>query len=128
MLKINEIKNHKGIQESPFNKGAGTRRVTGGFLKAQRGITLIALIITIIVMLILVAVTITIAVNGGLFEYAGRTGRETNEAIESEQELASLQDGLSSDDLIAKYTGGWYEKADGTFTNGKYTVELGDYM
>ncbi|MGN1310187.1 MAG: hypothetical protein ACI4VP_00485 [Clostridia bacterium] len=49
MLKINEIKNHKGIQESPFNKGAGTRRVTGGFLKAQRGITLIALIITVIV-------------------------------------------------------------------------------
>jgi len=33
----------------------------------QRGITLIALIITIIVMLILVGVTITVALNGGLF-------------------------------------------------------------
>ena len=51
-------------------------------LKENNGITLIALIITIIVMLILVAVTITVAVNGGLFEYAGRAGRETQNAIE----------------------------------------------
>ena len=55
----------------------------------EKGITLIALVITIIVMLILVAVTITIAVNGGLFEYAGRAARETNEALLEEQELGS---------------------------------------
>ena len=36
----------------------------------QKGITLIALIITIIVMLILVAVTINVALNGGLFKRA----------------------------------------------------------
>ena len=36
----------------------------------QKGITLVALIITIIVMLILVAVTISIAVSGGLFDTA----------------------------------------------------------
>ena len=40
--------------------------------KKHSGITLIALIITIIVMLILVAVTITTAINGGLFEKAGK--------------------------------------------------------
>jgi len=40
----------------------------------NKGITLIALIITIIIMLILVAVTLTIALQGGLFEQAGRAG------------------------------------------------------
>ncbi len=36
-------------------------------MKDTKGITLIALIITIIVMLILVGVTVTTAINGGLF-------------------------------------------------------------
>lgn len=40
-------------------------------------------------MLILVAVTITMAVNGGLFNYAARAGQETNDAVRKEQELAS---------------------------------------
>ena len=54
----------------------------------NHGITLIALIITIIVMLILVAVTVTMAVNGGLFEKAANAGRQTNEARDKELELA----------------------------------------
>ena len=58
-------------------------------MKENKGITLIALVITIVVMLILVAVTITMAVNGGLFEYAGRAATKTNEAIKKEQQLAS---------------------------------------
>jgi len=57
--------------------------------KKKNGITLIALIITIIVMLILVAVTITIAVNGGLFNYARNASVKTNEAMENEQLWAS---------------------------------------
>ena len=44
-------------------------------MKDQKGITLVALIITIIVMLILVAVTISVAMNGGLFSNA-RAARE----------------------------------------------------
>ena len=40
-------------------------------MKNQKGITLIALIITIIVMLILVAVAVTTAVQSGLFGHAG---------------------------------------------------------
>jgi len=55
----------------------------------NHGITLIALIITIIVMLILVAVTITMAVNGGLFAKAAHAGTKTNEAVALEQELGS---------------------------------------
>ena len=52
--------------------------------KGNEGITLIALIITIIVMLILVAVTINLAVNGGLFGYAGNAARDTEIAKEKE--------------------------------------------
>ena len=39
-------------------------------MKEQKGITLVALVITIIVMLILVGVSITVALNGGLFTNA----------------------------------------------------------
>ena len=71
----------------------------------HRGITLIALVITIIVMLILVAVTINMAVNGGLFGYASNAARQTNEAIEQEKKLGDVKPGLTTDQLIAKYTG-----------------------
>lgn len=71
---------------------------------SQRGITLIALVITIIVMLILVAVTISMAVNGGLFEYAGKAVNETKGAITNEQQLADLQEGMTVDELINKVT------------------------
>lgn len=54
----------------------------------NNGITLIALVITIIVMLILVAVTISMAVNGGLFDYAGKAVGETQNTINEEQQIA----------------------------------------
>ena len=55
-------------------------------MKDQKGITLIALVITIIVMLILVAVTIVFAINGGLFSKANSASEGTrlaqiNEAV-----------------------------------------------
>ena len=46
-------------------------------MRENKGITLIALVITIIVMLILVVVTIRISTKGGLFDYAGKAARET---------------------------------------------------
>ena len=58
-------------------------------MRENKGITLIALVITIIVMLILVVVTIRISTKGGLFDYAGRAARETNDAIEEETDLAN---------------------------------------
>ena len=65
--------------------------VSAHTLKTRRnnGITLIALIITIIIMLILVGVTITVAVNGGLFEHAGQAVGDTQNAVNAEQQLAS---------------------------------------
>ena len=56
-------------------------------MRKNKGITLIALVITIIVMLILVAVTINMAINGGLFGYAGNASAETKNAINSEKQL-----------------------------------------
>ena len=60
-------------------------------LNKQKGITLIALVITIIVMLILVAVTISMAINGGLFEKAGKATGDTKNAMNAEQALANGQ-------------------------------------
>ena len=84
----------------------------------NKGITLIALVITIIVMLILVAVTITMAVNGGLFEYASSAGTKTNGAKANEQEFANLEEDMTVNQLIDKYTG-WTEdnSQGGTGTN-----------
>ena len=69
----------------------------------NKGITLIALVITIIVMLILVGVTISMAVNGGLFDYAGKATGETKNALNAEQELAN--GGIEVD-------GVWYNSID----------------
>ena len=57
-------------------------------LKQNRGITLIALIITIIVMLILVTVSITVALNGGLFKKAEDAATLTT--IEQEKEALNM--------------------------------------
>lgn len=70
-------------------------------MKSQKGITLIALVITIIVMLILVAVTITMAINGGLFNYAKDASTQTNAAKVNEQKLGNgtvTVNGVGSED------------------------------
>ena len=67
------------------------------------GITLIALVITIIVMLILAAVSITMAVNGGLFGYAGNASQETKIARDEEIEYGNVADDLGYEGLITKY-------------------------
>ncbi len=59
--------------------------------KNQKGITLIALIITIIVMLILVGVTVTVALNGGLFKTAKQAAEGTELERDKEQTLSSGQ-------------------------------------
>ena len=61
------------------------------FSITHNGITLIALVITIIVMLILVAVSISLAINGGLFSYAGRAAHDTELAKQDELKLAEGQ-------------------------------------
>lgn len=58
-------------------------------MKGQKGITLVALVITIIVMLILVGVSVTVAINGGLFEKARTGAQGTNEASKAESNLSN---------------------------------------
>ena len=58
-------------------------------MKEQKGITLIALVITIIVMLILVGVSITVALNGGLFTNAKDAANNTAEARNAELNLSN---------------------------------------
>ena len=68
-------------------------------MKGQKGITLVALVITIIVMLILAGVTISIAVNGGLFTQANNAATGTNNA--------AGDDAITS--ATASVLGEWYD-------------------
>ena len=61
-------------------------------MKGQKGITLVALVITIIVMLILVGVSVTVAINGGLFDKAKDAGNQYKEAAGQEAAGNILRD------------------------------------
>jgi len=103
----------------------------------SRGITLIALIITIIVMLILVGVTVTVALNGGLFSSAQDATGKTQLEADKEQllELAigaigtegkvvfsDLDAAVLADGKFTKTDDGTYKsvKSGNTFTVGDY--------
>lgn len=58
-------------------------------MKNTKGITLVALIITIIIMLILVSVSVVFAIKGGLFGYAKEGVDKTNEAMQKEPLLST---------------------------------------
>ena len=93
--------------------------------KKVNGITLIALVITIIVMLILVAVTINMAVNGGLFGYAGNATSQTKLAKEDEQNYTNLESNMTTDQLIEKFTTNnkkWTHTGTGTAVGDVYTT------
>ena len=98
-------------------------------LNNKKGITLIALIITIIVMLILVGVTINVALNGGLFEKAEIATKETEEKAILEEMLSMMEiteDGKIDaqaiiDKMNKKYT------VEGSMPNVTITGKLGKY-
>ena len=91
-------------------------------MKGQKGITLVALIITIIVMLILVGVSITIAMNGGLFDTARSAATNTNTAAKAEQNLAngSIDYRVDSDDSGKNYI--IYHTTADAIANGSYNT------
>ena len=64
--------------------------------KEEKGITLVALIITIVVMLILVAVSLNILVNSNLIGHAEKTGDAYAGAIKNEEKLGN--DGITIND------------------------------
>ena len=65
----------------------------------SKGITLIALIITIIVMIILVGVTVSVALNGGLFETTRQAAKGTDKA-RIEEQITSVVLGHMTDKLL----------------------------
>ena len=60
-------------------------------MKSNKGITLIALIITIIILIILVAVTVTVALEGGLFNNAKDAARETEKHAIYETVVSAIE-------------------------------------
>ena len=116
-MKGNERKAENKMQK---NVGAGLRTCP------QKGITLIALIITIIVMLILVGVTINVALNGGLFTQAQTATKETQKEAEREQLLsvavaAVETDGKVNSTKVVLPSG--FEKDETKTTNSKLVVK-----
>ena len=109
--------------------GATSSRPRFEEMAQNKGITLIALIITIIVMLILVGVTINVALNGGLFEKAETATRATEEKAILEEMLAMMEitdDGkINAQEIIdkmkEKYT------VEGSVPNVTITGKLGKY-
>ena len=69
-------------------------------MRKEKGITLIALVITIIVMLILVAVTITVAINGGLFSKADDAAKKMQIEADREELQAALLDTMDNDGKV----------------------------
>ena len=84
-------------------------------LRTQNGITLIALIITIIIMLILVGVSVTVALNGGLFNAAKQAKDDTKTAIKAEQKL---------DNGKIKINGQWYNSVNDYLNNNPIVPEI----
>ena len=95
-------------------------------MKKQKGITLIALVITIIVMLVLVGVTISVSLNGGLFTTAKEAAGETQIAKEKEELLMVALGALNENGRVD--IGKLDSSLPDTFTgsNGEYTSKTGN--
>lgn len=72
-------------------------------MKGQKGITLVALVITIIVMLILVGVTISLAAKGGLFTTAKDAAKNYNTEVKKEEGYSDGKVGDKTLEEIAEW-------------------------
>ena len=91
--------------------------------RAERGITLLALIITVVILIILAAVTINITLNSGLINQAKQAGEDTMQAAKDEQQMledaASYINGILADTYKAKSLAQ-------AFKDGE--IQVGDYV
>lgn len=101
-------------------------------LKENKGITLIALVITIIVMLILVAVSVTVALEGGLFGTAKDAAIKTQAEADKEMLLSYVIGAVGEkaqvdfEKLDKSILGSEFEGSNGRYTKGDktYLVDL----
>lgn len=73
--------------------------------KSEKGITLVALVITIVILIILATVSISFAVNGGLFDKAQKGADMYKESADQEAKTLNVVD-KSFSNLMYKYTNG----------------------
>jgi len=95
-------------------------------MKNTKGITLVALVITIILLLILAGISISSLTNSGLFENAKLAEERTKNAQEKENSILS-----EYADLINQYAKGitWtMNETTGEITGGGKTLHVGDYV
>ena len=96
-------------------------------LKENKGITLIALVITIIVMLILVAVSVTVALEGGLFGTAKDAAIKTQAEADKEMLLSYVIGAVGEkaevdfEKLDKSILGSEFEGSNGRYTKGDKT-------
>ena len=91
----------------------------------NKGITLIALIITIIVMLILVGVTITVAIDGGLFSKAKEAGTKYEQAAQQDA-IMGLQYEYEIAKATEEFTGNYDLYLDAYILETEYGIKIGD--
>ena len=98
-------------------------------MKNTKGITLIALIITIIILLILTGVTMNIAVNGGLFNNAQRAVDDTNAKVSNTQDRVDELSGILDDVASQRDEHNWYRAGDKlTCSHCGLSLVIGDYL
>ena len=93
--------------------------------KQEKGITLIALIITIVVLLVLAAVAISSIKNDGIISKAQDVTNKYNEAQTSEKNM--LDEYLNYLEPNGGTSGGWVQNGL-TVTDGTITLNVGDYV
>ena len=98
-------------------------------MKNTKGITLIALIITIIILLILTGVTMNIAVNGGLFNNAQRAVDDTNAKVSNTQDRVDELSGILDDVVSQRDEHNWHRAGDNlTCSHCGLSLVIGDYL
>ena len=102
-------------------------------MKKTNGITLIALIITVIVMLILVSVTVSVVINSNLIGTAQNAANATKQAYENEGNDSEIRINGKTYESMADYeagkyilpaNAGKYYSAKGEYTDGKKTAQI----
>ena len=94
-------------------------------LKRKSGITLVALIITIIILLILAGVSLSFVFNGGILDKSQQTVNEYQNASQKEQDLLDQIDKYIENELGEMNTDDNVEQIEGNITD---LVKPGDYV
>lgn len=100
--------------------------------KSQKGITLIALVLTVLILIILASVAISAIKNDNLLGAAENQGKEFGELYNTDANyLNNYKENLKNQlkpTQPSTPTQIWIDNGDGTFTKGNITVKIGEYV